>query len=262
MTPLPLTAAQARALRKLHHKKGRYQQQAFLVEGRKSVQALLEANNHVVHNIVATAPLLAQNLRWLAQAPCPIYTVPSAKLTALSTLHQNHEILAVAAMRPVPESVTLEPDERALVLDGIQDPGNLGTLMRIADWYGITKIICAPHTVDPYNSKVIHASMGSFAQVTMHYTALKPWLSAFSGPRIGAVLDSGASLHTTTLPPQGVLVVGSESHGIADSIRPLLTHHITIQRHGHAESLNAAMAAAIVCERWVNGPTVPLGSAG
>jgi TrmH family RNA methyltransferase len=140
-----------------------------------------------------------------------------------------------------------------LALDGISDPGNLGTLIRIADWYGITDIVCSVGSVDWYNPKAISASMGSFTRVNGFYTDLPTFLKSRKNTEIFGALMNGTSVHSITFPLGGILVIGSESHGISRDVTKCLTKKITIPRFGNAESLNAAIAGAIILDRWKGG---------
>jgi TrmH family RNA methyltransferase len=165
---------------------------------------------------------------------------------ALGTLAQNDGALAVVYQK---EGKEISPSGITLVLDDIRDPGNLGTLIRIADWYGISHIVCSTSTVDWYNPKVVSATMGSFTRVTPFYTDLVPFLEKQKAPILGAFLG-GESTHTFAFPKEGFLIIGSESHGISKEVAKLVTNKITIPKFGKAESLNAAVAGAVMLDRW------------
>lgn len=134
-----------------------------------------------------------------------------------------------------------------LALDGISDPGNLGTLIRLADWYGLSSIVASEDTVDVFNPKVLAASMGSFLRVEVIYAHLPDWIKQFPGTAIGADLD-GDSIYTCDVPNRTALVIGSESHGIRQEVKQCLNRFVTIPRIGEAESLNAGIAAAIAMD--------------
>ena len=248
MSPTPLTRTHARYVRQLKTKKHRLLEQAFLVEGKKSVQELLRSAAEV-KMLVCTPDFLQQEKAMLASYRYPLFTASGDLLTEVGSLKQNDQVLAVAAMQPN-RSFTVAAGERALALDTLQDPGNLGTMMRIAQWYGIQKLICSLQTVDRYNPKVIQASMGAFTQVQTYYTPLAPFLKAIQVPVIGAVVQSEHYLHTMKLPSDGILLIGNESQGINPSLYPLLDLQVAIQKHGKVDSLNAAIATAILCESW------------
>ncbi len=137
-----------------------------------------------------------------------------------------------------------------MALESINDPGNLGAIIRIADWYGIEKILCSSDTVDFYNPKVIAASMGSFLRVQVQYGDLSELLKNTALPVLGAFLD-GTNVHKFQFPTEGILVIGSEAHGISPALEKIVTEKITIPRTGKAESLNAAIATAIICDNWL-----------
>ena len=133
----------------------------------------------------------------------------------------------------------------SLVLDGIRDPGNLGTIIRIADWFGIHQIIASEDTADIYNTKVVQSSMGSLFRVNFWYKPLETFLSEVSTNILGAVMN-GNNIHAQQKVTEGLIVIGNEANGIRENILPHLTHNITIPKKGHAESLNAAVAAGII----------------
>jgi TrmH family RNA methyltransferase len=133
------------------------------------------------------------------------------------------------------------------VLDDIRDPGNLGTILRIADWYGIRKLICSSSTADVYNPKVISASKGSFTRVEWYYCELNAYLKERSVPVYGAFLD-GANVHTHGFEKSGYIVLGNEANGISFEVEQLVSQRITIPRFGGAESLNVGIATAIICD--------------
>ena len=137
-----------------------------------------------------------------------------------------------------------------LALDGINDPGNLGTIIRIADWYGIKQILCSSTTVDLYNPKTISSTMGSFGRVDLIYGNLEELLDA-SGKPLYYALMQGQSVVSMDRPTEGVIVIGSEAHGISEGMMSLDHQAITIPRVGTAESLNAGIATAIVCDRFI-----------
>jgi len=173
----------------------------------------------------------------------------------MGSFQTNNAAIAVADTLPnAPLRVTA--GEYAVALDGIQDPGNVGTILRIADWYGIRKVICSEDTADVYNPKVISASMGSFTRVRTYYCDLPAYLHQHAGtPFLGAFLD-GDDVHRFVFPPLGLLVMCNESKGIRPEVEALITHKVHIPRYGSAESLNVGIATAIICDnvkRVLNG---------
>ena len=132
-----------------------------------------------------------------------------------------------------------------LMLDGIQDPGNLGTIIRTADWFGVREIICSKETVDCFNPKVIQSSMGSLFRIPIRYTLLSDVLAQTELPVYGALLD-GKNMYEQSLNKKGIIVIGNEGKGISDALRPFISHPLFIPRYGEAESLNASIATAVI----------------
>lgn len=175
-----------------------------------------------------------------------VIEVTEKELEGLGGFRTNESALAVARMKP---HVFIEPpaDGYALVLDDIRDPGNLGTIIRTADWFGIHRIIASESTADLYNPKVISATMGSFARVSVYYCDLEAYLSQAKQKVFGAYLQ-GSNIHDVTFGTSGLLLIGNESRGISPQLEKFVTEKITIPRYGKAESLNAAIATAIICD--------------
>jgi TrmH family RNA methyltransferase len=170
--------------------------------------------------------------------------IEAFELEKMSMLQTPNQVLAVAMMPQKKEVLNLE-GLLTIVLDGIQDPGNMGTIIRTADWFGITQIVASEDTVDVYNPKVIGATMGSFMRVSVTYKNLAEWLPTIKLPVYGALLE-GENVFTIKTPNKGLLVIGSEGKGIRENILELITHPVTIPKIGDAESLNAGIAAGII----------------
>nr|WP_317195888.1 RNA methyltransferase [Dawidia soli] len=223
-------------------KKYRKQEQCFVVQGAKSVQELLRSDFETL-TVLGTAEFLAT---------CPpagkaeVLEVTARALEELGEFQTNDAALAVARLKPN-QPLTVGATEFALALDDIRDPGNLGTILRTADWYGIRKVIASSETADVYNAKVISATMGSFTRVQVYYTDLETYLPTAGCPVFGAFLN-GANVHTTAFGARGIVLIGNESRGISATLAPQVTHKVTIPRYGQAESLNAAIATAIICD--------------
>jgi RNA methyltransferase, TrmH family len=149
------------------------------------------------------------------------------------------------------QSFLVSEHEFALVLDDIRDPGNLGTIIRTADWYGIQKIIASEETADYYNPKVISATMGSFTRVSVFYTDLATYLGQHHHRVFGAYLE-GQDIHKVDFGTSGLVLIGNEARGISPSLSRFVTDKITIPKYGKAESLNAAIATAIICDQVRN----------
>ncbi len=239
----------ATLIRQLALKKHRLEQAAFVLEGKKSIQALLNSG-YTMKCIVATPSFLLENqdMLYAIHGDTEVFSADKTRLSRLGAFVHNHEVLAVAAL-PSPTEPCLSPTGITLALDGIQDPGNLGTIIRIADWYGIATILCSKTTVELYNPKVLQASMGSFIQVKLYYVDLVDYLQGLTLPILGATLD-GRPVHDIVFPKDGILVIGNESHGIHPTVQQTLTESVAIPRYGSANSLNAAIATGILCDNW------------
>lgn len=234
-------------IKSLRLKKYRQQENSFVVEGAKNVTQLL-ASSYTVQILVGTPAFLATHQPlWQGQS-YDVFQTDEATLASLGAFNTNNASLAVAAI-PTQNGEPPSASAWGLVLDDINDPGNLGTILRTADWYNIPAIVCSPNTVDMYNPKVLQASMGSFLRVQIHYTPLPAFLDSTPHPIVGT-FTHGDNLHHATLPCPGWTVIGNEALGISSEVLPYIQQRITIPRYGEAESLNAAIAAAIVCDRW------------
>jgi RNA methyltransferase, TrmH family len=229
-------------------KKFRQNYQSFLVEGAKSVLELLQSDFEIEF-ILATEDFQQKYSTIFSNPKTPLETVSPQDLEGLGSFQTNDSCLAVVKCK---ENVPLRAvsGEYVLVLDDIRDPGNLGTIIRIADWYGINKIVCSPDTTDWYNPKVIAASKGSFTRVKGFYTPLYDFLIHDTESKLiaGAFLD-GEPLHSFIFPKTGgYMVMGNESNGIGPELETLVSGRITIPRFGLAESLNVGVATAIILD--------------
>jgi len=247
-----LTKAQLQRLRSLREKKTREAQGLFVVEGEKVVSELLAAG-FPLEEIYAT-PTWAGS-RDHAQ----FHELTEAEMERASHFPTPSSVLAVGRIRRHALAENALHSGLSLLLDCIQDPGNVGTLLRLADWYGLARVILSPDCADLFSQKVINASKGSFARVSCYTAPLAPLLdttrqSAPSLPILGCDLE-GESVHKVEPLRDGVIIIGSEGRGLSPALRPHLTHTVTIPRYGAAESLNAALAAAIICDRLALPPT-------
>lgn len=232
-----LSKNELKYIQSLCQKKQRTSERLFLAEGTKLVAELLEAG-YPIKNIYALES-------WAAPLPdLPITRISPIELEKISTLQTPNQVVVVAEQRE-PTGEPVLKNKLTLVLDGIQDPGNLGTIIRIADWFGIDQIIASNDTVELYNPKVIQATMGSFLRVKIWYRELEELLTTINVPVYGALLN-GTSMYATKPPKEALLVIGNESKGIRENILPYIKHAITIPRTGKAESLNAAVATGIL----------------
>ena len=237
-------------IRKLHARKFRDESGLFLVEGYKCVEMLC-ASDFAVEEIFATEKAVTDNAAWLA--PLSPTLITADEMSRISTMQTPPELLAIAKQRP--DTQDIPDNEPLLALDHISDPGNLGTIVRTADWFDIRHIVCSPDCVEFYNPKVIQATMGSFAHVQVHRRDLVPFLQeAGSDRRILGTFLNGVNLNGFQFRNNDIVVIGNESNGISAEAAQTVTHRITIptaaQGRETAESLNAGIAAAVVMYKW------------
>lgn len=241
-----LTKAKIKLIKSLHEKKYRTEYSLFLVEGKKSIEELLKSDFKIDH-LLATKEFAEENSKIITEKGVECDVLEQSEIEKMSSFESNDSALAVVCQK---ENVEPQPsDEIVIALDDIRDPGNLGTIIRIADWYGIKKIIASKTTVDQYNPKTVSASKGSFTRVQIFYTDLVDFLSKTSLPTLGAFLN-GENVHTTKFPKSGILVMGNESNGISKNIENIISRKITIPSFGETESLNASIATAIIVDNW------------
>ncbi len=239
-----LSKAQISLIASLQHKKFRNQQQMFVVEGIKSVLEFANSN-YKIQKIYATAEAAAK----LGKIPQNIKLEELSEIE-LSKISQLKNPQGALALVELPDHTAFNPDlltnKHSLVLDDVQDPGNLGTIIRTAEWFGIEYIICSIGTVDCYNPKVVQATMGSLSRVKIHYVDLEDFLQKTELPIFGALL-TGESIYNTDFKRTGLILMGNEGNGIRDSLLSRIDHAVTIPRIGQAESLNVAIATTLFC---------------
>lgn len=264
-----LTNNLAKSIRSLQTKKARHSTGLFLVEGLKPVVEVLQSGWQV-ETLCATPEFFASHQQIIQQAQqtannlgnqaLQLIEASPKQLANLGSLVTNNAAIAVVKQQATAATNSLfTPNKWLLAVDGINDPGNLGSLLRIADWFGIKQIICSPNSVEVYNPKVIAASKGSFLRVAVSYQPLievLPALAAANSNNSNKLPLVGALLNGSPLPQlanqlkhqsQGILVLGSEANGLSQEVEALLTHKLTIPRLGQAESLNLGVAAGIIC---------------
>lgn len=255
-----LSKNKIRQLQLLQTKNGRRDAGLFIVEGVKIVEELLRSDIRVVEvYLVQSSKFKVQSLVGLKGGLISCFEVSEAELKKISGLITPNEVLAVAEMPERKFDIDLLKDKLTLVLDDIQDPGNMGTIIRVADWFGVGNIICSITTVDCYNPKVVQATMGSIARVKVFYEDILNVMKELTGKGIkiyGASLN-GKNIYSQKLSGKGLVVIGNESKGISSEIESLLTDKITIPSYSHlthsggeAESLNAAIATAVICAEF------------
>jgi RNA methyltransferase, TrmH family len=241
-----LTKATAKLIQSLKDKRHRQESGLFVIEGAKIV-AELPASKITVKSLFATRNWLDANENLFSGVDK--VEVTEQQLKQISFLQTPQQVLALAILPKQVFNANQLQSQFSIVLDTLQDPGNLGTIIRIADWYGIKHIVCSPDSADVYNPKVIQATMGSFLRVNVVYTFLETFLHENQLPVYGAVMN-GDSLYKTSFPKEGLLMIGNEGSGIGEQLLKYISHPITIPKQGGAESLNAGIATAIICDAW------------
>jgi TrmH family RNA methyltransferase len=238
-----ISSKKAKFIKSLQLKKYRKQEGAFVVEGKVSVLELLNSNFNI-QSLYSTKDFYQEYVKEDADHTF-VEIVDERDLIKVGTLKSNNAALAVVDLPDQVRNIDLA--KPLLVLDDINDPGNLGTMIRIADWYGIDQLICSPDTTDQYNPKCISATKGSFTRINVYEQPLLEFLTDYKHPIFGALL-TGEDVHKAEFQEACAIVIGNESHGIQRALLPLITNPITIPSFGGAESLNAAIAAAIICD--------------
>lgn len=227
----------------------------FIAEGEKVCRDLIESG-WVVQSVFMTEEFRKEKFsRWTKKVSYEI--VSEKELEKISLLSTPQQIIAIAEIpAPVFKSELIR-NELTLMLDGIKDPGNLGTILRIADWFGLGNVICSENCADAFNPKTVQATMGSLFRVNIFYKPLREVFHELSGKNIPVygTLLSGSDIYKQKLSSHGIILIGSESHGISDELLPFITSAISIPSFSNssgkkADSLNAAMAAAIVCSEF------------
>jgi TrmH family RNA methyltransferase len=245
-----LSKNQAKFISSLRLKKNRDEHGLFLAEGGKIV-------NDILHSGIKVKQIFSSRNFQLSifNYQIEVIRIKESELRRISSLSTPNEVLAVCEIPEYKLEWGALQKKISLVLDTIQDPGNLGTIIRVADWFGIENIICSPDTVEVYNPKVIQATMGSISRVKVHYRELAGFLqeakTKLRNLRVYGALLQGENLYDQELTGEGLIVLGNESKGISEPIQALLTHRISIPNYGKgAESLNAAIATAVICAEF------------
>lgn len=240
-----LSKSQIKLITSLKQKKYRKQHQLFVAEGKKTIQELLGSDFELYQLYTITDEFgVSDHLQT---------GITSKELGKISFLKTPNTALALFKTQnfKVPH-----PDQLMVALDNIQDPGNLGTIIRLCDWFGIENVICNSDTVDCFNPKVVQATMGSLARVNLWYTELSDYLSNYEGEVFGAFMD-GYDLYQQELPQNGIIVLGNEGNGISVAVEQHIIKKLAIPRFGklqHTESLNVANATAIFLSEFRRRP--------
>jgi len=249
-----LSKNKIKQLRSLHLKKFRRSEGLFVAEGQKLVFDLLDSEMKVRE--VFCTPELITTVEGKGFNPKNIHTSQPADLKKISQLKSSPDIVATVRIPEHPLSWEEIAGDLCLALDGVQDPGNLGTIIRLADWFGIKNILCSEDTVDLYNPKAIQATMGAIARIRLHYGNLPDylqWANEMEIPVYGTFLE-GETIYSASLSPNGIIVMGNEGKGISDDVEPFIQHKIHIPNFPAdrmtSESLNVAMATSITCSEF------------
>ena len=246
-----LTKKIAKYIQSLSHKKFRDEEKSFIAEGPKVVEEFLTTKIFDCEFIVAESDWFKESQTLLKDLdPNGIFEVESHRLQSLSLLKTANKVLGVFK-QTFEEKAPVMKGKISLMLDDLQDPGNMGTIIRIADWFGIDQIVCSNNSVECYNPKVVQSTMGSLARVNIFYTDLIPFIQNNREIPLFTAALNGESIYGIEKMTEGIIVIGNESKGIHEELLKLSTHRINIPRFGYAESLNAAVAAGIILSHVV-----------
>jgi TrmH family RNA methyltransferase len=246
-----ISKAQVKFIRLLHQKKYRKAHLMFIAEGTKIAHDILNSPLKV-DKIYATAAWLAKNTAICAKhSNTEINEVSQDELEKISTLSTPQEVLLLVHIPVVEPDIEINGDV-SLAVESIRDPGNLGTIIRICDWYGINRLFCSDDCADAYNPKTVQATMGSIARVEVVYTSLSELIKKNKGVKsYAATLRGNLNVHTSSVPGPALLIIGNEAHGISEELLSCTDDTIMIPRFGEAESLNASIAAAVLVDNMI-----------
>ena len=233
---------QIKLISSLHQKKQRIANQLFFAEGVKVIQELLQSNFELEHLYTTQ-----NDFEEVSSAKKTL--INDSDLKKISALTTPNTCLAVFKM---PKEKEIIESGLILALDSIRDPGNLGTILRLCDWFGIHQLVCSKETVDIFNPKVVQATMGSITRVNVNYLDLNTFVAKTKLPVFGTFMD-GTNIYTTDLPQEGIIIMGNEANGISEDIEKLIKNRLTIPRFGDiqkTESLNVATATAIILSEF------------
>lgn len=246
-----LSKNQIKEIQSLHLKKQRDDQKLFIVEGVKSVVEVLMHKAEIVSKIYATKDFLANNNQQLSKLKIAVVEISDDELQKISMQNNPNQVLALCNYFNEINDLFDLKKEFTFYLDDIRDPGNFGTIVRLADWYGVKTIYCSPASCDLYNPKVIQSTMGAFMRVNVIYIKLAELLSEQKISNVYGAVLSGENIYKSKL-TTGLIIIGNEANGISDENLKLVTKLITIPSHqtNGTESLNAAMATAIIASEF------------
>lgn len=243
-----LGKSKAKYIQSLGQKKHRDEEGLFIAEGPKIISEIMASSPQSIKEVYAVKEWLndyGKNLQKTEQTE-----ITETELGKISQLKTPNQVVAVIKKFAVEDNIVVK-GKISLVLDAIRDPGNLGTIIRIADWFGVPQIICSKDCADVYNPKVVQATMGSIARVKVFYIDLFEWLKKQKDISIYATMLEGKDITQMNSLKEGLVIIGNESKGIHEEIAILATEKITIPKKGKAESLNAAVAVGIILSHIV-----------
>jgi TrmH family RNA methyltransferase len=245
-----LSRAQNKYIRSLSQQKYRKEHNVFIAEGDKIAREWLGSDARI-QMVVTTEEWSVANRRLIERhSEAGLHIAEAHQLEAISALQTPNQVLLVIHM-PEPAK-DIPQDGWCLALDDIQDPGNMGTIIRVADWFGINYIACSPGCVDVYNPKVVQSAMGSHLRVNIRTADLEEFIPKTNLPVFAATLG-GENIYELKKPGKGIIVIGNESKGVSEKIQRFATNSVTIPRIGGAESLNAGVSTGIICALLVGG---------
>ena len=244
-----LTRNTLKYLQSLKQKKFRQMYNNFVVEGEKMATEIIQHQGLMIEGIFALSPWIQANHALLKGMDVPVQAISQKDLARISSLKTPNQVFVVCKVPTYSLDLPIINSSLTLFLDNLQNPGNMGSILRIADWFGLPYVFCSKNCVEVFNPKVIQASMGAFLRVkivAIEFNELKEWLPTL--PTFAAVLQ-GENIYTTDLPKSGLLIIGNEGAGISKNIVKQASHLIRIPKgkQGGAESLNAAVATGILC---------------
>ena len=251
---MSLSKNQIKYIKSLQQKKFRQMYGNFTLEGDKSVKEILKDSNSDLEGLFALSEWLEKNEIYLHNIEYPIEEISNKELERISGLKTPNQVLAIGKQKKIEIDWNAAKNDLSFYLDNIQNPGNFGTMIRIADWFGIPNIFCSSESAELYNPKVLQSSMGSFLRVNVLKIEFVKLISKLQNPIIyGAFLD-GENIFQTDLSNKGIIVIGNEGNGISEKTASKVTKKLSIPAHSESgsESLNAAVATGIICSIFRN----------
>jgi TrmH family RNA methyltransferase len=251
-----ISSSKSKLIRSLHQKKFRDQQGLFLIEGEKMVGELISAdtsNRFHIREVYATPEWIDSHRTMLQLSRAELTEASLSEIKKVSKLLTPQAVIALVSIPEVPFNVEALLHTPVLAFESIRDPGNLGTIIRTADWFGISHIVCSPDSTDLYNSKVVQSTMGAITRMQVHYLEIEALLESkeMQSKTVFGTYMKGENIYTTSLEPDPLILFGNESHGLSEGLNPYIRHRISIPSYAGpgtgSESLNVASSVAVVC---------------